>query len=68
MWNQHHHRQLLMRKKNMKLKKYGSTGNKAGEHNTWCIRKVIEINMINRLWNQGCLMQKRQLKIIEQGV
>ena len=53
-----------MRKKNMKLKKYGSTGNKAEEHNTWCIRRATEMNTINGLWNQSCLMQKRQLKTI----
>jgi len=28
----------------------------------------MEINMINGLWNQSFLMQKRQLKIIGQGV
>ena len=48
MWNQHHHQQLLMRKKNIKSKKYGSIGNEAEKHNTWCIEKVMEMNMINR--------------------
>ena len=57
-----------MKKKNMKSKKYRNTRNEAEEHNTWCIRKVIGTNMINKLQNQGCLMQKRQLKIIGQGV
>jgi len=68
MWNQHHHQQLLIRKKNMKSKKYRSTGNEAEEHNTWCIEKVMGMSMINRSWNQSYLMQKRQLKTIRQGV
>jgi len=40
-----------MMKKNIKSKKYGSIRNKAEEHNTWCIGKVIEMSMINGLWN-----------------
>jgi len=40
-----------MRKKNIKLKKYGSIGNEAEEHNIWCIGKVIGMNMINELQN-----------------
>jgi len=48
-----------MRKKNMKSKKYRSTGNKVKEYNTWYIEKVIGTSIINGLWNQGCLMQKR---------
>ena len=48
-----------MRKKNMKLKKYESIGNKVEEHDTWCIGKVMRTNMINGSWNQGCLMQKK---------
>ena len=40
----------------MKLKKYESIRNKTEKHNTWCIEKVIETNIINELWNQGCLM------------
>ena len=44
---------------NMKLKKYGSIGNEAEEHNTWCIGKVMGTNMINGSWNQSCLIQKR---------
>ena len=47
----HHHWQLLIRKKNMKLKKYRSTGNKTKKHNTWYIGKVMGTNMINGLWN-----------------
>ena len=42
----------------MKLKKYESTENKAEVHNTQCIVKVMGMNMINGLQNQGCLMQK----------
>jgi len=52
----------------MKLKKYESIGNKAERCNTWYIGKVIGMNMINGSWNQGCLMQGKQLKIIGQGV
>jgi len=48
-----------MRKKNMKLKKYRSIGNKAEEHNTWYIGKIIGISMINESWNQNCLMLKK---------
>jgi len=36
-----------MRKKNMKWKKYGSTGNEDGEHNTWCTGKDMGTNTIN---------------------
>ena len=53
-----------MRKKNMKLKKYISTGNEVEEYNTWCIGRAMEMNTINGLRNQGCLMQKRRLKTI----
>jgi len=34
----------------MKSKKYESIENKVEEHNTWCIGKVMEMSMINRLW------------------
>ena len=47
---------LIMRKKNIKLKKYRSTGNKVEKHNTWCIKKVMGMSMINKLWNQSCLI------------
>jgi len=57
-----------MKKKNMKSKKYRNIRNEVEEHNTWCIEKVIGMNMINGSQNQGCLIQKRQLKIIGQGV
>ena len=40
-----------MRKKNMKLKKYGSTENEAEEHNIWYIGKIMGMNMINESWN-----------------
>jgi len=53
-----------MKKKSMKLKKSGSIGNEAGEHNIWYTEKVMEINMINGSQNWGCLMQGRQLKTI----
>jgi len=36
-----------MRKKNMKWKKYRSIGHKDRECNTWCIGKVMGMNMIN---------------------
>jgi len=36
-----------MKKKNMKWKKYGSTGHEDGEHNTWCIGRAMGMNMIN---------------------
>ena len=43
----------------MKLKKSGSIGNKARKCNIWCTKKVMGMNMINGLWNQDCLMQKK---------
>jgi len=49
-WNQHHYQQLSIRKKNTKLKKYRSTGNKAEECSIWYIGKVMGINTINGLW------------------
>jgi len=36
-----------MKKRNIKLKKYGSIENEAEECNTWCIGKVMRMNMIN---------------------
>ena len=56
-WNQHLHLQLLMKKRNTKLKKYRSIGNVEKECNTWCIGKIMEMNMINGLQNQGCYDQ-----------
>ena len=53
-----------MKKRNMKLKKYESIENKTGECNIWYTGKVMGTNMTNRLQNQCCLMQKRQLNII----
>ena len=50
----------------MKLKKLGSTENKKGKHNFQYIGKGMGTNMTNRLQKQGCLMQKRQLKITGQ--
>jgi len=66
--NQHHHQQLLMKRKNMKLKKLGSTGNKAKEHNISCIGRATEMNMTNELQKRGCLMLERRLKTIGQGI
>jgi len=57
-----------MKRKNMKLKKLGSIGNKAEEHNTSCIGRATEINMTNGLQKQGCLIQRGQLKIIGQDI
>ena len=53
-----------MKKRNMKLKKYESIGNKAEKCNIWCIERVMGMSMTNGLQNQGCLMQKGQLKTI----
>ena len=53
-----------MKKKNTKLKKYGSIENKAEEHNIWCTGRAMGMNITNELQNQGCLMQRRQLRII----
>ena len=47
-----------MRKKNMKLKKYGSTGNKTEEYSIQYIGKDMGTNTINKLWKQDYLMQK----------
>ena len=43
----------------MKWKKYGSTGNKDREHNTWYTGKDMGMNTINGLQNQGYHMQDR---------
>ena len=52
----------------MKSKKYRSIGNELEKYNTWCIGKVMGMSMINGLWNQGYLMQKRWLKTIGQDI
>ena len=49
-----------MKKKNMKLKKYGSIGNEEEGYNIWYTGRGTETNTINRLQKQGCFMQKRQ--------
>jgi len=49
MWNQHHYQILSMKKKSMKWKKSGSIERGDGELNIWCIGKVMEISMTNRL-------------------
>ena len=51
----------------MKSKKYKSIENKTKECSIWYIRRVMDMYMTNELQNQGCPMQKRQLKTIEQG-
>ena len=51
---------MSIRKKNMKLKKLGSIGNKVKRRNTLCIGKVIGMSITNRLQNWGCLMQRKQ--------
>ena len=50
---------IINEKRNTKLKKYRSIGNMKEECNTWCIGKIMEINMINGSQKQGFLMQKR---------
>jgi len=57
-----------MKKKNMRWKKYGSIGNKDGEHNIWCIGKGMGMNTINGYQKQGCHMQNRRLKTIGRGI
>jgi len=57
-----------MKRKNMKLRKLGSIGNKAKRHNILWIRRAIEMNIMNRLQKRGCLMLERRLKTIEQGI
>ena len=52
----------------MKWKKSRSIGNEAEKRSTWCIGKVMEMSMTNGSQNQGCLIQRRQLKITKQGV
>jgi len=36
-----------MKKKSIKWKKSGSTGNEEKRYNTWCIGKATEMNMTN---------------------
>ena len=43
------HQQLIIKKKNTKLKKYKSIENEAEECNIWCIGKVMGISMTNGL-------------------
>ena len=66
--NQYLCQRLLIKKRNIKLKKYRSTGNKIKGHNIWCTGKAMEMNMTNGSQNQGYLMQKRQLKTIRWDV
>ena len=40
----------------MKLKKCGNIGNVEEKHNTWCTEKIMEMNMVNELQKQGCLI------------
>jgi len=48
-----------MKKRNMKLKKYRSIGNKEEGHNIWYIGRAMETNTINESQKQDYLMQKR---------
>jgi len=57
-----------MKKRNTKSRKLGSIGNRVEKHNTLCIGRAMEMNIINELQKQGCLMQERQLKTIEYGI
>ena len=66
-WNQYLYLQLLIKKRNIKSKKYGSTGNEAKKYSIWYIGRIMEMSITNGLQNQGYLMQKRQLKTIGQG-
>jgi len=43
----------------MKSRKLGSIGNGKEGHNTLCIGRATEMNMINGLQKWGCLMQER---------
>jgi len=44
------HPQLLIKKRNTKLKKFRSIENKDKEYNIWCIGRVMETNITNELW------------------
>ena len=57
-----------MKKRNIKLRKLGSIGNRVEGYNTLYIRRATEMNMINRSQKQGCLMQKKRLKTIRKGI
>jgi len=57
-----------MKKRNTKSRKLGSIGNRVEEHNTLCIGRAMEMNMINGSQKQGCHMQERQLKTIGYGI
>jgi len=59
MRNWHQPQQLLTRKKNMRLKKSGSTENKTEGYSTSYIERVMKTNIINGLQKQGYPMQKR---------
>jgi len=49
-----------MKKRNMKLKKYGNIENKEDEPNISYTGRAMEMNTINGLQKQSCLMQKEQ--------
>jgi len=59
MRSQHHHQQLSMKKRNTKLRKLGSIGNRVEEHNTLYIGRAMGMNMINGSQKWDCLMQKK---------
>jgi len=48
-----------MKKRNTKSRKLGSIGNGIEGHNTSYIGRAMEINIINGLQKQGCLMQEK---------
>jgi len=68
MRNWYHCQQLSIKKRNTKLRKLGSIGNRVEGHNTSYIRRAMEMNMINGSQKRGCFMQKKQLKTIGQGI
>ena len=60
-WNWHLYPLLLIKKKNMKSKKFGSIENKKGECNIWYIGRIMKMNMTNGSQKWNYLMQKRWL-------
>jgi len=50
---------LLIKKRNIKSKKYRSIENEKEGHNTYYTGRATEMNMINGSQKWGCLMQKR---------
>ncbi len=52
----------------MKSRKLRSIENEEEGHNISYIGRATEMNIINGLQKQSCLMQKKQLKTIGQGI